>query len=343
MRWTDSHISVRTTEGKTLIAGCHGHHFDGTQRWIEIRVRQGDSNGGFTALTPRAKVGSAPQANFANKAGVADELANPFWSQAPGILQFGPDQGTDQLLINRSVAVDATDVLMVHRPMNEPGGITMSTWANGMPYFGYATGGLARARTYYDPITDAWVVSKGGQDVIEVDQNDDVVITNNLVVNGTITSANGSSDRLLGYKAITPNQIFRDFEFLRGYHFFAGAIQLQGSTGYLRADFDLPHGAQITNIRLDYVDRSSTTNIRIELHQRMMANVHQYDTQVLFTSTGSNTTMVQRADIVQDPPLIVDNTMYTYALRAYSTSGSWPLAGNLGIWSFLIEYELPLP
>ena len=318
--------------------------FDGTARWVEIRVRTGDSNDSYTLLNPRAKIGSAPQANFASKAGVADELANPFWTQAPGILQFGPDQGMDQVLINRNVAVQSTDVLMVHRPMNEPGGITMSTWANGMPYFGYASGGLARARTYYDPITDAWVVSKGGTDVIEVDQNDDVVITNNLIVNGTITSmgSGGGGSTMTGYKAYTPNSIFRDFEFQRAFNQNAGAIQISGSSGYLRIDLDLPHNAMITNINVQYLDQSAGSDLRFELWTRDL-NQLTYTIDQLATSMGSAVGVFQNFDLVYDPPLLIDNTAATYAFRVFSTSGNWPAAGSMGIRSVLVEYELSIP
>jgi hypothetical protein len=316
--------------------------FDGASRWVEIRVRDGASVDAYTQLNPRAKIGSAPQANFASRAAVADSITDAFWTQAPGILYFGTDEGDDQVFINRNRDIESTDAFVVHSSMNGPGGMTLSTWASGMPYYGYATGGFSRAKTYYDPITDAWVVSKGGQDLLEIDQNNDVVITNNLIVNGTITSMDSSSDTLLGYKAFTPDSIFRDFDFARAFNLFAGAIQNQGSTGYLRMDLDLPHGAQITNIRIEFVDRSTTTNLRFELWTRDLPTI-MFSNEVLATSSGSNTTMVQAMDLIQDPPIVIDNTMCTYGFRAFSTSGTWPIAGNLGIRYVLVEYELPLP
>ncbi len=322
-----------------------GDVFDGSQRWIEIRVRPGDSTDAFTTLSPRAKVGNAPQASYASKAGVADALSDPFWTDlAPGVLQVGEHQGDDQIFINLDRAFESGDVLVVHSSANAPGGMTVSTWLNGMPYYGYASGGFSRAKTYYDPQTDAWVVSKGGNDLLEIDENDDVIITNNLIVNGTITAlgGGGGGGTLVGYKSYTPESIFRDFDFLRAFNSFAGAIQVQGSSGYLRADVDLPHGATVTNIRVEYVDRVAGSDLRLELWRRDIITLG-FTPEVLATSTGSNTTMVQVFDIIPSPPLVIDNTVCTYGLRAFVTSGTWPAAGNMGIRAITIEYELPLP
>lgn len=322
-----------------------GDVFNGSQRWIEIRVRDGASNGAYTTLFPRAKVGNAPQASYATKSGTADALSDPFWTEiAPGVLQVGVHEGDDQIFINHNRAIESGDVLVVHSSANTPGGMTVSTWVNGMPYYGYASGGFARAKTYYDPITDAWVVSKGGSDLLEIDANDDVIITNNLIVNGTITAmgGGGGGGSLLGYKAYTTESIYRDFAFDRLFHSFAGSVQSNGSSGYLRADIDLPHGAAVTNIHVEYVDNAGGTNLRFELWQRDIITLG-YTNEVLATSTGSNGSMVQVFDIVPNPELVIDNTVCTYAFRAFATNGNWPAQGLMGIRAIIIEYELPLP
>lgn len=322
-----------------------GDVFDGSQRWIEIRVRDGASAGAYTTLFPRAKVGNTPQASYATKSATADALSDPFWTDlAPGVLLVGEHEGDDQVFINLDRPIESGDVMVVHSSANAPGGMTVSTWVNGMPYYGYASGGFARAKTYYDPVTDAWVVSKGGNDIIEIDSNDDVIITNNLIVNGTITSmgGGGGGGTLVGYKSYTPESIFRDFDFVRAFNAFAGAIQVQGSSGYLRADVDLPHGATVTNIRVEYVDRAAGTDLRLELWRREILTL-AFTNEVLATSTGSNASMVQVFDIIPSPPLVIDNTECTYGLRAFATNNSWPAAGNMGIRAITIEYELPLP
>ena len=320
--------------------------FNGSPRWVEIRVRPGDSTDAFTLLDPRAKIGSTPQASFASRSGVADTIANPFWTQAPGILYFGEDEGDDKVFINRDRVVENTDSFVVHTSNNGLGGMTLSNWAGGMPYYGYATGGFSRAKTYYDPVTDAWVVNKGGEDLLEIDDNNDVVITNNLIVGGTITQlgggGGGDGGTYIGYDAFTPESIFKDFDFTRGFNAFAGAIHNQGSSGYLRADMELPHGARITNILVEYVDRTTATNLRLELWTRDITSL-SFTNEVLATSSGSNNNTVQVFDIVPNPPIVIDNTTTTYALRAWSSSGTWPFAGNLGIRSIRIEYELDLP
>lgn len=320
--------------------------FDGSPRWVEIRVRPGDSTDAFTLLNPRAKIGSAPQAGFASRSGVADTIVDPFWTQAPGILFFGEDEGDDKVFINRNRVIENTDTFVVHTSNNGLGGMTLSNWAGGMPYYGYATGGFSRAKTYYDPVTDAWVVNKGGEDLLEIDDNDDVIITNNLIVGGTITQlgggGGGDGGTYIGYDAFTPESIFINFDFTRGFNAFAGAINNQGNTGYIRADMELPHGARITNIFVEYVDRSNTTNLRLELWTRDITTLN-FTSEVIATSSGFNSNTVQVFDIVPSPEIVIDNTTTTYALRAFSSAGAWPVAGNLGIRSIRIEYELDLP
>lgn len=318
--------------------------FDGSERWVAIVVRDGDSTGTYTPLNPRAKLGSAPQASYASKSGVADALTDQFWMNiAPGILLVGEHEGNDKIFMNHDRALDPGDVFVVHSAANAPGGMSVSTWLNGMPYYGYASGGFSRAKTYYDPITDAWVVSKNGEDLLEIDQNDDVVITNNLIVNGTITSmGNGGGGTLLGYKTFTPESIFRSFSFDRAFNSFAGAIEVQGTSGYLRMDLDLPHGAVITNIRVEYVDRQNSPNLRFELWERDRVSL-EYATEVLATSTGADANMVQVFDITPNPGITIDNTASTYGFRAFSTTGTWPTAGFMGIRSVLVEYEQTIP
>ncbi|MEX0876917.1 MAG: hypothetical protein WD114_05615 [Phycisphaerales bacterium] len=315
--------------------------FNGTERWIEIRVREGASIGGFTDLSPRAKVGSAPQASYANRAGTADTITDSFWTQAPGVLIFGEHNGNDQFFFNRDRVIESSDVMVVQSSMNGPGGFTFSTYANGMPYFGYATGGFMRAKTYYDPVTDAWVVNKGGSDMLEIDDNDDVVITNNLIVGGTISSmGGGGGDGGVGYKSHTPDSIYEGFGFDRTFNAFAGAIVTQGSSGYLRTDIDLPHGAEITNIRIEFVDRVSSPNLRFQLWRRDLGTLG-YTNDTLAESSGADANMVQVINIDPASPIVIDNTAYTYALRVFSTSGSWPSTGQMGVRSILIEYDRP--
>jgi hypothetical protein len=318
--------------------------FDGSERWVSIIVREGDSTGSYVPLNPRAKIGSAPQAGFASRAGVAETIEDPFWTQAPGVFIFGESFGTDKFYLNRDNFVESTDTFVVQSSMNGPGGMTLSNFASGIPYYGYATGGFSRAKTYYDPITDAWVVSKGGQDLLEIDENDDVIITNNLIVNGTITSMNGGGGNVLvGYKLFTPEQIFQGFDFGRLFNSVAGATLNSGSNSYLRMDLELPHGAVVTNINIEFTDRASITDLRVELWSRDRTDVLDYTTRVLGTSSGFDLNMVQVMDIIPSPAIVIDNTQKTYTIRGFSTSGTWPTVGNLGIRSVLVEYEQTLP
>jgi hypothetical protein len=312
--------------------------FDGSNRYIEIRVRSGDSMGGFTSLAPRIKVGNAPQANYASKAGEAEMVSNQFWTDlAPGVLLFGEHEGDQQHFINHNRAIEPTDVMVIHSSENAPGGVTMSTWANGMPYFGYATGGFLRMMTYYDPITDAWVVNKDG-DQLEIDENNDVIITNNLIVGGTITSM-GDGESTIGYKSYTPDQIFAGFGFDRFFNATAGAIGISGSTAYLRTDLDLPHGALITNIDVRFFDNNASNNFQVQLWTRSVADI-VYSSETLGSSNG-NQNASRILTITPADGILIDNTANTYSFRFFPTPAStWP-SSTMGIQSVLVEYTMP--
>lgn len=330
------------TDGNFLVELDFGDAFDGSSRWIETSVRNGDSIDSFTTLAPRLKVGNSPQASYATKAGVADTLADPFWMQAPGIVVFGEDEGQDKFFFNRDRVIESSDVMVLHSAMNGPGGMTISSWANGMPYYGFATGGFTRAKTYYDPATDAWVVNKGGTDQIEVDSNNDVIITNDLIVGGSIISGDGPGSTVQ-YKSFTPESIFIGLsKSSTSFNSFAGAIVPQGSpTGtYLRTDLNLPHGASITRIEVIYVDTQISPNLQIQLSTRNLATMAFAQT-LLGESSGGMGGVTQTMLIEPTEPIVIDNTVETYDLRMLSSTGVWPVAGRLGVRSVLIEYNTP--
>ena len=326
------------TNGNFSVELDFGDVFDGTSRWIEISVRNGDSIDAYNDLAPRLKIGNSPQANYASKAGVADSLSDPFWvNPAPGILQIGEQNGNDQIFVNFDRAIESTDVMVVHSAANAPGGITVSTWTNGMPYYGYASGGFARAKTYYDPITDAWVVNKDG-DQLEIDTDNNVIITNDLIVGGSITSLSGPSPTM-GYKSYTPETIFAGFGTSMVFHGFAGAIVTQGSSSYLRADFDLPHGAIVNSIRIEYVDNTSN-NMRVQLWRRDLGTL-AFTSETLGETSGAIANTVQVLNIVPATELVIDNTECTYDLRVFATNAAWPSNGLMGIRSILVGYTAP--
>ncbi len=333
----------QVTQGTFAVELDFGDAFDGSQRWIQIGVRAGNDVGNYTTLSPRAKVGNSPQASYANNAGVAavaEALADPFWTQAPGILVFGENEGNDRFFFNRDRDVDPTDIMVIHSAQNGLGGLTISSWANGMPYYGYATGGFMRTKTYYDPVSDAWVVNKNG-DQLEIDQNNDVIITNNLIVGGTITALGGSGEPTIGYKSYTPETMYHGlsgFDLL--FNSFAGAIGVPGQSLYFRVDLNLPHGSTITQIEVQFVDQSAARNLRVELSVRDLDTIG-FTVTTLSESSGSIANTVQTMLIEPNPGILIDNTAATYDLRFVPTPGSWPSAGLLGVRAVLIEYTQP--
>ncbi|MGV6815361.1 MAG: hypothetical protein ACWA5W_10200 [Phycisphaerales bacterium] len=326
----------QVTDGRFSVEIDFGDVFDGSSKWIEVSVRNGDSVDPFTELSPRAKVGSTPQASFADHAGLADALVDPTWNEAPGVISYGI--GQSQVVINRATVWEPTDVLLVHHAVNGPTGMNVSGGAQSLPYYGYTTASQMRAYTYYDPITDGWMVYKNG-DQLEINSDNDVVVTNNLIVGGTITSLSdqGATNQ---FESHTPDTIFAGFGYDRVFNSFAGAVVSQGSNQYLRTNLELPNGATVVNIHIEFVDRASSTNLSVQLWKRSLTTL-AFTTETLGVSSGSDANNVQVMSIDPNPALVIDNTTYTYALRAFSTSGTWPTVGNLGIRSILIEYSMP--
>ena len=326
----------QVTDGRFSVEIDFGDVFDGSSKWIEVSVRNGDSIDPFTELSPRAKIGSTPQASFADHAGLADALVDPTWNEAPGVISYGV--GQSQVVINRATVWEPTDVLLVHHAVNGPTGMNVSGGAQSLPYYGYTTAAQMRAYTYYDPISDGWMVYKNG-DQLEINSDNDVVVTNNLIVGGTITSLSdpGATNQ---FESHTPDTIFAGFGYDRVFNSFAGAVVSQGSNQYLRTNLELPNGATVVNIRIEFVDRASSTNLSVQLWKRSLTTL-AFTTETLGVSSGSDANNVQVMSIDPNPALVIDNTTYTYALRAFSSSGTWPAVGNLGIRSILIEYSMP--
>ena len=328
----------QVTQGQFSVELDFGDVFDGSQRWVEVSVRNGDSIDPYTELAPRAKIGSTPQASFADHAGTADVLLNPTWTEAPGIISYGT--GSSQVVINRSSVFEPTDVFLVHHAVNGPTGMNISGGAQALPYYGYTTASVMRAYTYYDPITDAWIVNKNG-DQLEIDNNNDVIITNNLIVGGTITSMNDTGPTIQ-YKSFTPESIFIGLSnSSTSFNSTAGAIVPQGSPNgqYLRVDLNLPHGAEITQIDINYIDKFTNPNLVVELSTRSLSTMAF--TQSLLGESSGSSNGIQTLQILLGSPIEIDNTVETYDLRLGSSTGSWPAAGNLGVRSVLVEYTTP--
>jgi hypothetical protein len=82
---------VPVTNGVFTVALDFGAVFDGTARWLEIRVRPGASTGAFTPLTPLQPLSAAPYAVRSLQAGTADNATSLGGVAASSYLQTNGD------------------------------------------------------------------------------------------------------------------------------------------------------------------------------------------------------------------------------------------------------------
>jgi hypothetical protein len=92
-----------------------GSVFDGQKRWLEVSVRSGESNGGYTALSPRQELSAAPYASYARAApwsglsgmpaGFADNIDNDTtYTNGAGLLLNGATFSADATYLQRRVS-----------------------------------------------------------------------------------------------------------------------------------------------------------------------------------------------------------------------------------------------
>jgi hypothetical protein len=119
--------------------------FGGGARWLDIRVRPG-AGGAYTQLTPRQKLNAAPYA-----LGMPNVYTNETSSYV-GVGRDAPVTGADEFGVNSTTVA------------NQYGGMYVNTSdAGGWPFYGFATGGVARAWTWYNGTTSEWKLYNGGE------------------------------------------------------------------------------------------------------------------------------------------------------------------------------------
>jgi hypothetical protein len=80
--------NVPVTNGLLTVTLDFGSSYDGDARWLEIAVRDGDSTGPFTTLTPRQELTPAPHALYAKTAAqatMANSAASVNWTDIVGL------------------------------------------------------------------------------------------------------------------------------------------------------------------------------------------------------------------------------------------------------------------
>lgn len=291
-----------------------GATFTGAERWLEIRVRQGNS-GPFTTLTPRQFIASTPYAVRALNE----------WLRPAGATTLRNDPARDRLFLNRDFPITSNEFFGITTPTPSFtfGGMYINTAsADGAPFYGYATGGIVRAFTYYSPNGNAWRVNIGGDNRLVVDTAGRVGVNKispqtALDVNGDTTSSTyrytTPQTRTLSLppSAFIPrNPVNAVIESNFGSTYYTSA---QG-TGNFSVPLNLPNGAVLTSLTVFLVDNSNAVDISANLLSRLYASTTY--TAIAAISTSGASTGVQT---VSSPALstVIDNDSRAYILSIF--------------------------
>ncbi|MCX7841183.1 MAG: hypothetical protein N2559_17230, partial [Anaerolineae bacterium] len=144
--------NVAVTNGLFTVQLDFGNPFWQQQTYLQVRVRKSGTTS-FTTLNPRQTLTAAP---------VAMALPGVYTNQAS---QFVGISRTNKITSNEVFGVNAD----FGASGNIYGGMYVNTVSpSGRPFYGYATGGSARAWTTYNPADSAWELHNTTRRLLQV-------------------------------------------------------------------------------------------------------------------------------------------------------------------------------
>lgn len=301
--------NVIVTDGIFQVDPDFGDVFESTTPYLFIQVRDGDSKGPYTGLTPRTAILAAPKAQHAT---TADSVLNTQWTQTPTQINYG--DGSQRVFVNRSAPITPTEYFGVHA--NIPGFVGMYTSgpAGSSPFYGYSVDGAISAYTYFGSSDNSWNLVKGPVVALTVDDSANLHIANNAHADNFKYNApktnyisvagdafhSGSSDPFIGSGGT------------------GGAFISTPGSGWLAAPVQLPHGATVTRMRVYLNDIAAGTMI-LSLRSSTHGDI-SFSTIALIDSNGSSGIGLELIDSIINLP-VVDNNMSSYYFRAFSPTG----------------------
>jgi hypothetical protein len=93
------------------------------------------------------------------------------------------------------------------------------------------------------------------------------------------------------------------------------ALAIPGGGFSIKAEVDLPNGAQVTRITVYVVDNSSTDNMSIQFYRTQLSTSDQIELDSVSTAALPTSTAVQTVSMSGTPIAIIDNSQYAYCLR----------------------------
>lgn len=299
-----------------------GDVFNGADRWLEIDMRQGDSGGVFTVLTPRQAIRSAPQAIHAR---TAETVVNPQWNENGDDLDYG--DGDDRVLINRDAPITGAEYFGVNSTIPGFVGMYISGPAGSQPFYGYSVNGGVSAYTSYTD--NRWRLFKDGAFRVEVDPNNDLLVSEDVVADNFRFSSPKTR-----YYSVSGNAFKSHFDYFANGG--QGGAHLEDPSGWLSAGVNLPHGARVTRM-VAYCRDNVVGDMSVSLSYQAHNGTGNF-TMASVTTAGVAGSSLELVDSTIDSQ-IIDNINRHYVLRVFSSAWTGSQS-DMRISSVLIEYEV---
>ncbi len=299
--------------------------FQTTTRWLEIRLRDGDSTGSYTTLTPRTAINPAPVAQHAT---TATALTNPIWNQSGSVITAGT--GLNRVFINRDTSISGSEYFGVHAEATGFVGMYISGPTGSFPFYGYSVNGNISAYSYFNSSDDSLnFVGAGLVTAMRITSDNNVEVARDIQAE----SFQYETPKL-SYCAISGDA----FHSASGDPFQAssgtgGAFMTVATSGWLTAPVTLPHGATVIRMRAyfnDNVPGDMTINLNTRSHGGSIAQA-----VASISTTGFSGSSLQATTTTIVNPIINNNTTH-YHIRVFSSG--WPGNSSLAIKSVVIEY-----
>jgi len=301
--------------------------FDGSDRWIQINVRDGDSVGGYTALSPRQPMRAAPEAQHAK---TADALVDPDWFQVGGNLTHG--DGNDRVYINRDGPTTFTEYFGVHADSSSYVGMIVSGLEDSSPYYGYTEGGQLRTYTYYSSVDNSWNVWHNGAERLILDSSGHLFAQN---VNATEYKYTSPKTR---YTSVSGNVMSTGTGAYSSSVGSGGVYPTDPGLHAFTAPVSLPDGAVVKNMRV-FFDDTAPNDLSIGLaYQGHGSGSFTYMSTVSSAGLSGNNLEVDGEMSPNQNVVTVNHQTRHYHVRAFSFG--WPGNPTMRIKSVLIEYTV---
>lgn len=320
--------NVQVTDGTFQVDVDFGNTFNDSQAFIFIEVRDGASAGGYTGLLPRSPITATPKAQHATTATSAASLTNPQWEEAfDSVLTNTPSN--DTVLINRTNRITGNEFFGVYGDIADFVGMYTAGPANSRPFYGYAVNGEATAFSFFESADDTWRLQLGFEQPIIADGAD--IIAGNKVIANNFEYKSPKT----GYVSVMGDSFHSASEdpFIASAGT-GGAYIANAGLGWLVAPVQLPHNATITSVRFYFTDNSAGSDFNIDLARRTNGSPNFAFLAGIDTTGASGSNLLREDSSVVFPT--VDNNLYSYQLRAFSTS--WSGNATTSVQAAVIEY-----